>query len=139
MRVVDEAIFAAYEASTLKTTPLITGMYNTEAPEGAAYPYAVFQLVNGNTNEGATGPQFTEDLLLQFNIFSANPALSNEAPPTVYGLWAIEAALKLCYDFADLTIGGYETLSCVRESTMQSRAEKIWQINIQYRLKIRKT
>lgn len=137
MEVVDNAIYAAYAASTLATTPLITAMYNTEAPEAAVYPYGVFQLVNGNTIEGATGPKFTEDVLLQFNIFHDNPVLNTVG--AVIGLWAIEAALKLAYDFAALTVAGYDTLSCVRESTLQTRVEKIWQINIQYRIKIRKT
>ena len=139
MKALDEAIYAAYAASTLATTPMITAMYNTEADDKAVMPYAVFQLVNGNTNEGATGPRFTEDMLLQFNIFSKSPALSNEAAPLVYGLWAIETALKLCYDFAALTVGGYDTLSCVRESSMMTRVEKVWMANIQYRIKLRKT
>ena len=137
MEVVAEAIYAQYVASTLATTPLITGMYNTEAPENAVYPYAVYQLVNGNTNDGATGPRFTEDILLQFNLFSDNPILKTVG--AVIGLWTIEAALKLAYVFAALTVAGYDTLSCVRESTMQTRVEKIWQINIQYRLKLRKS
>ena len=140
MKVLDEAIYAAYAASTLATTPLVTALYNTEAADDAVFPYIVFQLINGNTTEGATGPTFTEDMLLQFNIFSKNPALSNEAgPPIVYGSWVIEAALKLCYDFAALIVGGYDTLSCVRESTMQTRDKKVWQVNVTYRIKLRKT
>ena len=140
MQVLDEAIYAAYAASTLATTPMIAALYNTEADAGAVFPYIVFQAVNAKPIEGATGPTFTEDMLLQFNIFSRNPALSNEAgPPIVYGGWSIEAALKLCYDFAALAVGGYDTLSCVRESVMQTRDNKVWMINIQYRIKLRKT
>ena len=137
MEALQDAIYAEYAASTLATTPLITAMYNTEAPENAVYPYSVFQIVNGNCIEGATGPAFTEDYLVQFNIFSGEPVLATVG--LVYGLWAIELGVRLCYDFAPLTVAGYDTLSCVRESSMQSRNEKIWQINIQYRIKLRKT
>lgn len=137
MEALQDAIYAEYAASTLATTPLITAMYNTEADDKAVFPYGVFQIVNGNTIEGATGPTLTEDYLVQFNIFSDESVLATVGP--VIGLWAIEAGVRLCYDFAALTVAGYDCLSCVRESSMQSRDEKIWTINIQYRIKLRKT
>lgn len=137
MEALQDAIYAEYAASTLATTPLITAMYNTEADDKAVFPYGVFQIINGNCNDGATGPHFTEDYLVQFNLFSDNPILQTVG--AVIGLWTIEMALRLCYDFASLTVAGYDTLSCVRESSMQSRDEKIWMINIQYRIKLRKT
>jgi len=137
MEQLQNAIYAEYAASTLATTPLITALYNTEAPENAVFPYGVVQIVNGNCIEGATGPSFTEDYLVQFNIFSAETRLQTVG--AVIGLWAIEAGVRLCFDFAPLTVAGYDTLSCVRESSMQSKNEKVWMINIQYRIRLRKT
>lgn len=124
------AIRDAYLASTLATTPLISDLWLIEAPDNAVWPYAVVQLVNGNTDEFASNKKFSENILMQFNLFSKTSDAAE--------ILGIFAGLILCYDFAALTVGGYDTLSCVRESTMQTRDEKVWQINVTYRIKLRK-
>lgn len=124
------AIRDAYLASTLATTPLIQGLWNTEAPANAVWPYATVQLVNAKTDEFATVNQFTEDVLIQFNLFSKT---SDSAE-----ILGVFAGLILCYDFAALTVGGYTTLGCVRENIMQTRDEKVWMINVTFRITLRK-
>jgi len=125
-----QSIYDAFEASTLHTTPLITDLYLIEAPDDAVFPYAVVQLVNGKTDDFSSGRTFSENMLIQFNLFSKTPDAAE--------ILDIFAGLILCYDFADLTVGGYSTLSCVREFSMQTRLEKVWQINVTYRIKLRK-
>lgn len=124
------AIRDAYLASTLATTPLISDLWLIEAPDNAVWPYAVVQLVNGNTDEFASNKKFSENILMQFNLFSKTSDAAE--------ILGIFAGLILCYDFAALTVGGYDLIGCVRESTMQTRVNKVWQITVTYRIRLRK-
>jgi len=127
MKALFNAIYAAFDGSGIK--PLVTGFWNTEAPDDAAFPYIVFQLVNDKTDDFASDKHFSENILLQFNLFDRDPSMK--------ALLAIYVALIDCYDFANLAVIGYTALSCVREGTLQTKVNKVWQINVTYRIKLR--
>lgn len=131
MKALFDAIFAKYAASVLPT--LLTKLYNTEADADAQFPYAVLQLVVGGADDFATGEHFTEDWLIQFNLF--------EKGPNMVALLAAYAALLDAFDSKTLTVAGYQFLSCRRPpgSTLQTKVEGVWQITVTYRVKVRKS
>jgi len=61
------AIITHYTTDPLAASDL-TGMYNTEAPQDAVFPYAVFSLIS-DVPEWTFSEDF-ENVLIQFNIFS---------------------------------------------------------------------
>lgn len=127
MKALFDAIFAKYAASSLPN--LLTKLYNTEAESNAQFPYAVVQIISGVTSDFASGEHFTENYLIQFNLFEKGPNMS--------ALLEAYAILISAFDFATLTIVGYTFLSCVRENTLQTKVEGVWQVNVVYRVKAR--
>lgn len=124
-----EAIFNRYLASTLKDS--LTALYNTEAPANAVYPYGVFALPSDAPDSFASNKMFVENCLLQFNLYDNEPLVTR--------LLQAYTALKAAFDFAPLAVTDYTTLSCVREGTVRSKVEKIWQFNVIYRVKLKVT
>lgn len=129
MKALFNAVFVHYNASSASN--LLTKLYNTEADADAEFPYAVAQLVVGSPKEFASGQHFTEDWLLQFNLFDDAANMS--------ALLDAYAAIVAAFDFGALTIAGYTFLSCVRPpgSTLQGKDEGVWRITVQYRIKAR--
>ena len=127
MKALFDAIFVKYLASTLPT--LLTALYNTIADDEAEFPYAVVQVVNGNANDFASGEHFTEDWLIQFNLFEKGPNMS--------ALLTVLTALTGTFDSCTLVVAGYDFLSCRREGILQGWVEKVWGINVTYRIKAR--
>ena len=99
-------------------------LHNTEAPGEAVFPYGVMALVS-NVPDWTFGENF-EDCLIQFNLFSEN-SLCTEIGLTY-------EALKTAFDFFDLVITGYETVSMVREVANLLKIEGVWQYNVSYRI-----
>ena len=129
MKALFDAIFVKYAASTLSN--FLTALYNTEADDRAEFPYAVLQVVNGKTDEFASGEHYTEDWLIQFNLFDKSADMS--------ALLEAYAALTTAFDSCMLVIAGQTFLSCRREGTLQTRVEDVWQINVTYRVKVRRS
>ena len=127
MKALFEAIRSAYLDSGM--TDYLTDLYLTQAPVRSVFPYGVMQLVSGMANDHATSKHFTEDRLVQFNLFDDAPSMSR--------LLEVYAELIATFDFAALVVAGTTALSCVRESTLQTRVEDVWMINVLYRIKTR--
>lgn len=104
-------------------------LYNTEAPANAEFPFTVMQLVSGVTDDFASNKAFTENLLIQFNLFDKSPLMDD--------LLRVYTALIAAFDFVDLTVAGTTHLSCVRENVLSTRVDGVWQINVTYRIKLR--
>lgn len=126
MKALFDAIFAHYAATDL--TPVL---YNTEADDEAVFPYVVLQLVSGTAIDFASGKTFTENWLIQFNLFDKSADMS--------ALLEVYADLITAFDLTTLTIAGHAFKSCVREGALQTKVEKVWQINVMYRVKARVT
>ncbi len=126
MKALFDAVFAHYNATGLV---LAVPLHNTEAPAKTEFPYAVVQLVSGTPVEFASAEHYTESWLIQFNLFDNQPDMS--------ALLEAYATLVSAFDFAALTIAGHTFLSCVRAGTLQTMVEKVWQLNVSYRVKAR--
>ena len=118
-----DIIYAAYAAGGAAI--LLSALYNTEAPPDAEFPYAVMQVVNSKTDDFASNRAYTDNTLIQFNFFDKRSKCDH--------LLAAVSAFKVTFDFAALGAA----LSCVRENTLQSFNDGIWQINVTYRIKWR--
>lgn len=107
---------------------LIGGLWNVEAPKGTSFPYATFDLITDTPNHFASGKNFIEDCLIQFNIFSDTVSAKE--------LLDIFDALIACFDFENITITNYVVRSCVRENAVKLKVDNIWQMNVRYRLEL---
>lgn len=105
---------------------LTGGLHNFEAPQDVKFPYAVFQLLNNVPTHHASNKNFVEESLIQFNLFS-----KKSSPVELLQLYDL---LVSCFDFASLSVDGYQFLHCVRGDNMQLRIENVWQMNVVYRI-----
>jgi len=116
-------------AGTAAFRALLTGdLWNVEAKPGTAFPYATFDLITDMPDNFASGKNFIENCLIQFNIFSDKK--SAEELLTIYD------ALIACFDFTNITVSNYTVSSCVREAAVKLKEDNIWQMNIRYRIKL---
>lgn len=121
------ALYTAYEASGL-ASPL-SAFHNTLAPEDAVFPYGVFSLISNVPDWTFT--ENLENCLIQINLFS-NTVKATE-------VCALFTLLKTTFDFLDLTIANYETISMIRENAILTKVEDVWQYNILYRVLLGKS
>jgi len=122
------AIYTAYLASGLPVGGL-TGLYNTEAPAGAVFPYGVFSLIS-KVPDGTFTEDF-ENCLIQFSLFSDNKT----SPVEVCALYEL---LKTTFDEVDLDYVGYKSVSLVRVIDMLTREDNVWFYMVQYRFLLEK-
>jgi hypothetical protein len=115
------AIMTRYTNVALSS--LLTGLWNTQAPQDAVFPYGVFQLISDVPDW--TFSENLENILLQFNLFS-----DTSDPVEICNLFEL---LKTAFDFLDLTIANYETVSMIRENAILTR-NGYWQYNVTYRV-----
>lgn len=119
-------------ANTAIYTDLNGQLFNTYAPRGTQYPYAVFSLVSDVPDWTFTDDE--ERIVVQFSIFDNS-----------------ESALNVCQYFSDLdaiyheailTLADYECIYCFREMSHLLREEEveggIWHYVIQYRILLQK-
>jgi len=128
-----EAIYSHYSSDPLASS--LTGMYNTEAPQEAELPYAVFALIS-DVPEWTFSENF-ENCLLQFNIFS-----DESSPAEICALYELlkgDVDIGTGFDFLDLSITDYEVVSLIRENAILTRLEGIWQYSITYRMQFQET
>ncbi|KKN40052.1 hypothetical protein LCGC14_0737150 [marine sediment metagenome] len=121
MNVLFDAIFTRWTAAMGGRT-----LYNTEGDDEASFPYSTVTIV-GNTPDWTFTEDF-EDILIQFNLFSETPAMTEVG--TTF------EALKVAFDFHALAITGYETVSLVRGNANLTRVDKKWQYIVTYRIQI---
>lgn len=106
----------------------LTGLYNTQALQDVVFPYGVFSLIS-DVPEWTFSENF-ENCLLQFNIFS-----DKSDPVQICALFEL---LKTAFDFLELTIANYKTVSMIRENSILTRIEDVWQSNVTYRVILQK-
>ena len=122
------AIYAKYLASGLPAAGL-TGLYNTQAPADAAFPYCVFSLISDVPDWTFT--ENFENCLIQFSLFSKPTGADKASSSEVCNLFEL---LKTMLDFVDLTISGYTSISLTREMATLLRANMVWQYTVTYRI-----
>jgi len=124
MKTLFQSIYTKYLASDLPAEGM-TGLYNTQAPSDAEFPYGIFTLVSAV--QDFTFTETFEDCLIQFSLFSDVKSDSTE----VCNLFEL---LKATFDFVDLTVSGYKVVSFVRGIANLLQVEGVWQYTISYRI-----
>jgi len=115
------------DVKTLAFRSLLTGgMWNTEAEQGTAFPYGTFEVITDTPDHFASGNNYIENVLLQFNLFS-----NDKSQVEVLNLLG---ALIDCFDFKIIPVAEYTVKSCVRENVIPLRIDNVWQMNIRYRI-----
>ena len=122
------AIITHYADASLKDS-LTGGLWCTLAPQETAFPFGVFSIISNVPDW--TFSENMENILLQFNLFS-----DTSNPVQICALFTL---LKTAFDFVDLDIDNYETISLVRENSILTRIEGIWQYNVTYRILLGKS
>jgi len=128
-----EAIYNHYLADPLADN--LKGLYHTEAPQEAEFPYAVFSLVS-NTQEFTFSENF-ENCLIQFNIYSRES--SPKEICDLYELLKGNTVAGTGFDFLDLSIDDYRAVSLLRENAILTHIEGVWQYSVTYRAVLEKT
>ena len=132
-----KAIYGKLSGSLLGTD--IGGrMFDTMAPQGAEYPYAVYLIVSDAPDNVFAG--YYEDVLIQFSLFSATPDDSTE----IEGMYG---HLKTLYDECTMTIAaGANTLIWMRrenaslmpeEHTTLAGTIQVWHYAVDYAVTIK--
>jgi len=107
-------------------------LYLEEAPQGTAFPYAVFSLVNNSLDQNWTNK--LEDATIDFNLYSASESGAVE----ITGLYE---KLKEQFDDVNLTVGGgYSHLKFRRENAWLNKMptdipnKSVWAYTVQYQV-----
>lgn len=116
------AIYNYYLTTSLASS--LSALYNTQAPENAIFPYGVMALINNA--EDWTFTEEMEDCLVQIDLYS-----STEDAVEVCNLFEL---LKMAFDFHDLSVTNYVTISLTREAANLVREEYIWHYSITYHI-----
>ena len=122
-----------YTGSALATA-LTGGIWDTQAPEGTAFPYAVVQAF------AMTDETFTEKVefyRIQFNIITNN---LNKSASSV-GLNALESALRTLFDNTKLTVSGWTNTGMIWQKSDEifSYSNKVIGVMIEYETYISKS
>ena len=128
------AIYDLLDTSALDTNHIGDRMYPNEAPQGATFPYATYELVAGTTDWTFCADMSFDDCVIQFNLFSDDLS----SPVEVNGMFTNLIAL---YDWCNLThaslaAAGYTSLYMHRElfHLMRDIDAGVWQYIVQYRV-----
>jgi len=135
MKQLSKAIISQYSDSTGTGTlyaGLTGGLWNSQAPEGTSYPYAVFYLISNVPSHVMEG-EFTnykyENPLIQFSIYD-----DDTAQDTVEDIYD---KLTDLFDEATLTLTNYTTVNFTREfdhlEKIRGESGSYWQYVVQYR------
>ena len=124
MQVLFTGIYSKYNADTTGLKLAITGLYLTEAIQGAVYPYGVYHLISDVPSW--TFDSDMEDYIIQFNLYSENS--SSTAVNTAF------TALTTLFDWCDLSTSGYTPIYMKRELSLLTRESDVWNYMLQYRI-----
>lgn len=127
MKVLFEGIYSKYNGSSALKAK-INGMYPTEAPQGATYPYAVYHKITGVPDW--TFDADMENCVIQFNIYDNSNSSTN--------VNSAYDALTTLYDWCDLSVTGYSHIYMKRLLDRLERVDEKWLYVCQYRLEIQK-
>lgn len=122
-----------YTGSALANV-LTGGIWDTQAPEGTAFPYAVVQITSNMNNETYTSD--IEYFRIQFNVITNN---LNKSAASV-GLNALETALRALFDNAILTVSGWTNIifRWTKSEAIFSLSTKVIGVMVEYETYIEK-
>lgn len=126
------AIKAKYDASTNLKAAMTGGLYLMEYPQQSEeldhYPYCVVVPVSSVAEYTFT--EMADNNLVQFSIWDNSDSVSTISD--------VKELLVAAFDFAALTVTGYNHICMMREYTDLFREDEYWHCVITYRLEIQK-
>jgi len=130
-----KAIYGKLSGSLL-TADIGGRFYDTQAPEGAEYPYVVYLIVSDVPDNVFQG--YYEDVLIQFSLFSATPNNSTE----IEGMYG---HLKTLYDECSFNITDQTLIWMRRENailtiedhTTPAGTIQVWHYAVDYMVTIK--
>ena len=126
------AIKAKYDASTNLKAAMTGGLYLMEYPQQSEeldhYPYCVVVPVSSVAEYTFT--EKADNNLVQFSIWDNSDSVSTISD--------VKELFVAAFDFAALTVTGYNHICMMREYTDLFREDEYWHCVITYRLEIQK-
>ena len=126
------AIKTKLDASTNLKTAMVGGMYLIEYPQQSEeidhYPYCVIVPVSSVAEYTFT--EKADNNLIQFSIWDNSDSISTISD--------VKELFVAAFDFAVLTVTGYNHICMMREYTEIFREDEYWHCVIMYRLEIQK-
>ena len=95
----------------------LTQLYNTQADDKAVFPYATMTLIGDVADWTFT--ETSEDCLIDIHLFDDDPLCGD--------ILDAATALQAAFDFFDLIVVGYTTISLERVFSNFTQVEKVWQ------------
>ncbi|MCK5606644.1 hypothetical protein KAR91_32380 [Candidatus Pacearchaeota archaeon] len=126
------AIKSLFDGDPLSAS--VSDLYNTEADDDAVYPYIVFSLI-GNTPDFTFEEDF-EGLLVQFDVYSCTSSV--EEICDIFELVKGDKTIPTGFDFRDIPIDNYSSVSSIRQNAVLSREEKTWHYSVVYAIVVQK-
>lgn len=123
MNAVEEALYNALSSANLGEA---TGVFNTLAPQGQAYPFVVFTFVLGQTDASAGA----DGLRLQYDV----KAVDDDPSPRVAG--AIADAIDAALHFGTLSITGWNCVEVRRVGRIKYHDGECWHVGATYEILI---
>ena len=131
MRDLFTGIYTEFESAPASSfyNALSGRLYLEEAPQGTAFPYAVYSLVSNPVDYNFTNR--LEEATIDFNLYSDSASGSAE----VNGLYE---KLKEQFDDVNLTVAGYSALEFRRENAWLNKLpsdipnKSVWGYTVQY-------
>jgi len=105
------------------------GLWLEEAPQGTAFPYAVYSLVHTSLDQNWTNK--LEEATIDFNLYSDSASGSVE-------INQLYEKLKEQFDDVNLAVAGYDHLKFRRENAWLNKApsdipnKSVWAYTVQY-------
>ena len=126
------AIKTKYDNSASLKAAMVGGLYLAEYPQQSEeldhYPYCVIVPVSSVAEYTFT--EKADNNLVQFSIWDNSDSISTISD--------VKELLVAAFDFASLTVTGYNFVSMLREYTEIFREDEYWHCVITYRLEIQK-
>jgi len=123
----DQAIQAAIEAGGL-WTPLSQRIYQDGVAKTTDFPYMVWKTVDNA--KGRTFEEVSRNILLQFTIADKGDSVVN--------INSYYALLDADFDEAELTIVGWDFISCLEVSANKFKQSGVWYYAVSYEIKFDK-
>jgi hypothetical protein len=126
------AIKTKYDNATTLKAAMVGGMYLIEYPQQSEeidhYPYCVIVPVSSVAEYTFT--EKADNNLIQFSIWDNSDSISTISD--------VKELFVAAFDFAVLTVTGYNHICMMREYTEIFREDEYWHCVIMYRLEIQK-
>jgi hypothetical protein len=125
MKALFDAIYSKFNTTNNFNTAIGGRLYIGAAPDGTAFPYAIYDLVSDDPDHYFDNDSI-EEATIQISIYSNSPSAAAVGTIAVY--------CKSLFDDCALSISGYTFVSFIRsrESLLREPDNLVWGYSIDY-------